>query len=158
MKTEQYSKTKPTLAAYLNYTSEEALNLDRYVEHGARMLGRNEPFELVREITLLRKKISSIRNEHPQLARQLEFLIRFFESNPPNHPDTIPDDVHNETVFALRYAVKETDLMPDDMPEVGYLDDAAVVASVLSRHAIIFQSYCAVNGIQWVLLRPDPSN
>lgn len=152
MKTELNSKQ--TLAAYLNYSSEKALNLDRFVEHGTRRLGRNEPFELVREITDLRKKISSIRNEYPQLARQLEFLIRFFESNPPNHPDAVSEAVHNEVVFALRYVVKDSDLMPDDMPEVGYLDDAAVVASVLSRNALILEAYSALHGIQWVLIKP----
>jgi uncharacterized membrane protein YkvA (DUF1232 family) len=52
----------------------------------------------------------------------------------------------------LLYAVKEHDMMPDTMPGVGYLDDAAVAKVVLSRHAEIFEQHCALHGIEWSTL------
>ena len=142
--------SNPTLAAYMNYVSDEGLNLDRFVEHGGRMLGPNEPAGLTGDLTVLGEKIDGLREKHPQLARQLAFLAGYFETNPWNPPD----NVRNETIFALLYAAKEMDLMPDDMPEVGYLDDAAVVESVLARHADTFERYCAARDLDWTALKP----
>ena len=143
--------SNPTLASYMNYVSEEGLNLDRFVEHGGRLLGREEAANLIGELDHLREKIASLRSDHPQLARQLDFLAGFFESNPQSQPEK----VRNETIFALLYAAKDADLMPDDMPEVGYLDDAAVTESVLSRHAEIFERHCAAHDLEWAALKPE---
>ncbi len=146
-------KTNPTLAAYMNYVSDEGLNLDRFVEHGGRMLGPNESAGLTSGLADLGEKINSLRDKHPHLARQLEFLVGYFETNPWNQSDSI----RNETIFALLYAAKDMDLVPDDMPEVGYLDDAAVVESVLARHAETFALYCAAKDIEWATIRPEAS-
>ena len=144
--------SNPTLASYMNYVSREGLNLDRFVEHGGRLLGREETASLIGELDRLREKIAGLRGAHPQLARQLDFLVSFFESS----PHSPPEKVRNEVIFALHYAAKDADLMPDDMPEVGYLDDAAVVESVLSRHAEIFERHCAAHDLEWAALRPEP--
>ena len=144
-------KPNATLASYMNYVSDEGLNLDSFVEHGGRMLGPDEASGLTDGLVDLREKISTIRREHSLLARQLEFLVDYFETNPWNQSDK----VRNEVIFALLYAAKDMDLMPDDMPEVGYLDDAAVVASVLSRHAETFERYCAAKDIEWAALKPE---
>lgn len=143
-------KPKDTLASYLNYVSDEGLNLDRFVEHGGRMLGPTDEAGLTAGLADLRVKISKLRNEHPQLARQLELLMGYFETNPWSPPEK----VRNETIFALLYAARDTDLMPDDLPEVGYLDDAVVAESVLTRHAGAFERYCAAKGIDWAELKP----
>ncbi len=147
------NKSNPTLAAYMNYVSDEGLNLDRFVEHGGRMLGPNESAGLTNGLADLGAKINSVRDKHPQLARQLEFLVGYFETNPWNQSDS----VRNETIFALLYAAKDTDLVPDDTPEVGYLDDAAVAESVLARHAETFARYCAAKDIDWATIKPETS-
>ncbi len=146
-------KPNATLASYMNYVSEEGLNLDRFVEHGARMLGSAESANLKEGLAELHAKISTVRGELPRLALQLEFLVGYFESSPWSPGDK----VRNETIFALHYAAKDTDLMPDDMPEVGYLDDAAVVESVLSRHGDAFEQFCAGKGIDWTAVKPEPA-
>ena len=143
-----------TLASYMNYVSDEGLNFDRFVEHGGRMLGPDESHGLTEGLYDLREKISAVRREQPLLARQLEFLVDYFVTNPWNQSDR----VRNETIFALLYAAKDMDLMPDDMPEVGFLDDAAVVASVLARHAGIFERFCAAKDIEWTVLKPSPTD
>ncbi len=144
-------KLNPTLSSYMNYVSEEGLNLDRFVEHGGRILGPDEARGLADGSDDLREKISDVRRAHPLLARQLEFLASFFEAAPPD----VSEDVRNETIFALLYAAKDMDMMPDDMPEVGYLDDAAVTESVLSRHADVFAEYCATHDLEWAALKPE---
>ena len=147
-------KLNPTLASYMSYVSEEGLNLDRFVEHGGRMLGPVEARGLADGFDDLREKISDVRRAHPLLARQLEFLAGFFEANPPHASDA----VRNETIFALLYAAKDMDMMPDDMPEVGYLDDAAVTESVLWRHGNVFEEYCATRNLEWSALKPEARN
>ena len=143
-------KKNATLAAYMNCVSEEGLDLDRFVEHGGRLLAPAETAGLTNGLADLQEKIASLKGEHPRLAGQLEFLLSFYEANPPN----LPDKVRNETIFALLYAAKEMDLVPDEEPGVGYLDDAAVAESVLTRHAGVFEIHCDYHRIDWAALKP----
>ena len=145
MSIERANKPNPQLAAYMHYVSDEGINLDRFVEQGGRLLGREESASLAGEFPAFREKIAVLRTEFPLLARQLEFLAAFFESDAA----TPFEQARNETAFALLYAVKDNDMMPDTVPGVGYLDDAAVAKVVLSRHADVFERHCALHGIAW---------
>ena len=86
----------------------------------------------------LHRKIADLKLTKSKLADQLELLADFHLENPPG----LPPQVRTETIFALLYVIREVDLVPDDEPGVGYLDDAAVVESVLARHAGIFENHC----------------
>lgn len=141
------------LAAYMIYVSDEGIDLDRFVEHGGRLLKREDFTGLASGLADLREKIASLRGEHPKLGRQLEFLADFFASDPTSVPA-----VRNETDFALLYAVKDMDMTPDDIPGVGYLDDAAVAEVVLARHAEIFERHCAAHDLEWAALKPEIRN
>ena len=153
-------KTKPTtnlnenLAAYKTYAAGEGINLERFVERGGRMLGAKAFSALPGGLAAFREKINPLRSAHPRLRRQLEFLASFFESAPTN----LPEHVRNETAFALLYAVQDNDLLPDDMPDVGHVDDAAVTEIVLTRHAGIFERHCAAHDIEWAALQPEPQH
>jgi hypothetical protein len=52
------------------------------------------------------------------------------------------DASRKETAFALAYTAKETDIIPDFIPEIGYADDSIIERTVLSRHQDIFRDYC----------------
>ncbi len=138
------------LAAYMHYVSDEGIDLVRFVEQGGRLLGREEVVGLSSNFAELRKKIDALSAEHPRLARQLEFLASLFAFNPA----ILPEPARNEAAFVLLYAVKEHDMMPDHMPEVGYLDDAAVTEIVLSKHAAIFEGLCLARNLVWADLKP----
>jgi len=148
MTIERANKPNPHLAAYMHYVSDEGINLDRFVEQGGRLLGREESASLNGEFPALRGKIDTLRTEFPLFARQLEFLTGFFASDTAKGSE----QARNETAFALLYAVKDNDMMPDSMPGVGYLDDAAVTKVVLSRHAEVFERHCARHGLTWSAL------
>ena len=143
-------KKNPALAAYMNCTAEEGLDLDRFVEHGGRLLTHAEVASLTTGLDDLHKKVTFLKSDNPKLAVQLELLIDFYQDNPPG----LPPQVRAEAIFALRYAVKELDLVPDDEPGVGYLDDAAVVESVLARHAGVFENHCVFRQIEWSAVKP----
>jgi uncharacterized membrane protein YkvA (DUF1232 family) len=51
--------------------------------------------------------------------------------------------------------VQDNDLLPDDMPEVGHVDDAAITEIVLTGHAGIFEQHCAAHDIEWASLKPE---
>jgi|GEM_PF-693088 len=143
-------KQNSKLASYMCHFPEEGVDLDRFVERGALLLGPEDLHALPAGIAALREKICLLRANHPKLVQQLEFLEKFIDSNPSH----LPDNVCNETAFALLYAMSDMDLIPDNIPDDGYSDDAAVIEIVLSRNEEIFKSYCRLQGIDWADLRP----
>ncbi|MGB8169280.1 MAG: YkvA family protein [Chthoniobacteraceae bacterium] len=155
------NKPNPSLTAYMNYASDEGLNLYRFVEHGGRLVGGEDSAGLAAGLAELREKIAQLRPIHPRLARQLEFLANLFETDAAQPAEAVrwlPEAARNETAFALLYAAKDMDLVPDDMPQVGYLDDIAVTEIVLNRHAAVFEQQCAARGIDWATIEPEPTD
>ena len=59
------------------------------------------------------------------------------------------DASRKEAAFALDYTAKETDIIPDFVPDIGYADDSIIVRTVLSRHEEIFRDYCGFRKIRW---------
>ena len=147
-------KKNPQLAAYMNCVAPEGLDLDSYVEHCAFLLTHTEIAGVPQNLPDLRNKIAALEAEEPLLSRQLAFLLGFYEADPPN----LPDKVRRETIFALLYAVKDEDLVPDTEAGEGYLDDAAIAESVLSRHREVFVSHCKYHSIEWAALLPAPQS
>jgi uncharacterized membrane protein YkvA (DUF1232 family) len=47
-----------------------------------------------------------------------------------------------ETALALRCVANRIDLIPGDVPDIGYADDSLVVRTVLKRHCELFIDYC----------------
>jgi uncharacterized membrane protein YkvA (DUF1232 family) len=121
-----------------------------FVEEGSRKLGMEDPAGLFFRIPDVRMKIDSLLRQHPRLGKQLLFLTNFMESEYGRLSET----VRTETAFALFYAVKEMDLLPDHTPGVGYLDDAAVTETILARHSAVYERYCTMQQIDWATLRP----
>lgn len=143
----------PILSAYMIYVSEEGIDLRRFVERGAHLLKSEDTAFLTANQKRLREKLDDIRAEHPRLERQLEFLAKIHKSK----PSTVPDSIRREAAFALLYAIRDMDMMPDDVPGLGFVDDAAVTEVVLSRHAEIFRTYCEDHNMDWTALKPVTS-
>ena len=148
----------PTTASYLKYASSQGINLQHFVTQGGRLLGPDDHTHLLTDIASLREKIRVLRDNHPRLGRQLVFLLNFIvhdNARPWETVRTHPEAVRNESAFALLYTVKDIDLIPDDIPEVGFIDDAIVTEIVLARHAPIFEQHCATHDLDWVELRAE---
>lgn len=143
-------KKNPALAAYMNCNAEEGYDLDRFVEHGSRLLTHAETASLTDGLGELQRKIATLKAGHSRLAGQLELLVDFYQEHPPG----LPAQVRTETIFALLYAANDEDLVPDHEPGVGYLDDAGVAESVLARHAGVFENHCHFRQIEWAAVAP----
>jgi uncharacterized membrane protein YkvA (DUF1232 family) len=138
------------LTDYLNYVSNEGINLGRFVERGGDLVGQQKVADLTSAFATLREKIETLPDTHRLLGQQLAFLADVLTSE----RESLPVAMRNEATFALLYAVAEVDLMPDQMPEVGYLDDQAVTEIVLSRHAKVFERYCQDHKMEWAAVKP----
>jgi uncharacterized membrane protein YkvA (DUF1232 family) len=138
----------PLVATFMNHLWEGGV--EAFVEEGSRKLGIEDPAGLFCRIPDVRRKIDALLRQHARLGSQLEFLANFIESEYGRLSET----VRTETAFALFYAVKEMDLLPDHTPGVGYLDDAAVTETILARHSAVYERYCVKQQIDWAPLRP----
>ena len=83
------------------------------------------------------------------LQQQLKLLADFFEDAADGVFPAGSDASRKETAFALGYTAKETDIIPDFIPEIGYADDSLIVRTVLSRHQDVFRDYCRFRKIRW---------
>jgi uncharacterized membrane protein YkvA (DUF1232 family) len=139
----------PHVATLMNHLWDGGV--EHFIEEGSRKLGQEDPAGLFCRIPEVREKIDALRRQHARLGNQLLFLANFIDSE----FGRLTEKVRNETAFALFYAVKEMDLLPDHTPGVGHLDDAAVTETVLARHAGVFERHCAMNRLDWGALQPD---
>ncbi len=86
----------------------------------------------------LHDKIEAIEvSEH--LRRRLEVLALYFdEASVDGHAGT---PAHHDATFALFYFLKGFDRIPDDIPDIGLLDDAMIVQIVLQRHGTVIRAH-----------------
>jgi len=138
----------------MTYVADDGLDLDRFVEDGGRSLSAEDLQGLRAGLADLREKIETIRPELPRLARQLEFLADFFQRAVERQRALLSDRLIHETAFALLYAARDMELIPDNLPGVGFTDDAAVVEIVLERHAETFFQECRLRQLPWVEICP----
>jgi uncharacterized membrane protein YkvA (DUF1232 family) len=120
------------------------------MEQGAVLLTPEHLDELQAELPLLNLQFAAIEApQFPHLQHQLKLLADFFEDTAGGVFPAGSEASRKETAFALRYAAKETDIIPDFVPEIGYADDSLIVRTVLRRHQDVFHDYCRFRKIRW---------
>lgn len=139
------------LEAFMSYVPEEGIAFERFVEHGAWLLGPKDASDLRETVAQVRSKTNGLNN--PRLARQLGFLADLFECTYAQ----APEGTRAEVAFALVYMAAPRDLVPDHM-QAGHVDDAAVVEAVLSRHAAFFEKHCTNYGREWCTIKPSDTH
>jgi uncharacterized membrane protein YkvA (DUF1232 family) len=124
--------------------------ISEYFEQRAALLTPEQLDELRAELPLLKLRFAAIAvPQFPHLQQQLKLLADFFEDTEDGVFPAGSDASRKETAFALNYTAKETDIIPDFIPEIGYADDSIIVRTVLSRHEDIFRDYCRFRKIRW---------
>jgi hypothetical protein len=125
-------------------------SIPEYVEHRAALLTPELLDELGRELPLLRIQFAGIvAPGFPHLLAQLKLLSDIFEDSADGVFLGVSLAARKETALALRYTAKNTDIIPDDVPEIGYADDSLIVRTVLKRHRGLFRDYCRFRKIRW---------
>jgi uncharacterized membrane protein YkvA (DUF1232 family) len=108
-----------------------------YVEQRATLLTLEQLDQLRADLPLLNARLAAIAMpQFPHLQQQFKLLADFFEDTAEGVFQAGSDASRKESAFALRYAAKETVIIPDFVPEIGYADDSLIVRTVLSRRQI----------------------
>jgi uncharacterized membrane protein YkvA (DUF1232 family) len=94
--------------------------------------------------------------KYPHLVEQLEFLANVVEDFADGAEEDLPYVVLAGAVFALIYAHRQKDLIPDFVPEFGHADESAVVRAVLIEHEKIFAGYAARRQLNWARITVKP--
>jgi uncharacterized membrane protein YkvA (DUF1232 family) len=113
---------------------------------------------LVSELPDLRDKFPEVNAPgFPKVHRQLWFLAEVVEAFALEREQDFPFRAAIEAAFALLYFARDIDLIPDFLSEIGYTDDAAVVATVMLRNADAYAAYAAAASLDWDEFRPEES-
>lgn len=88
-------------------------------------------------------------NEYPGLAAQYRFLLEVLVDFNQGEFDVLPYVAGAEVLFAVQYFQREVDVIPDFVPGVGLVDDAAVAAVVLQRHREVLRQHPKAAGFDW---------
>ncbi|MEM9444608.1 MAG: hypothetical protein AAGA18_04570 [Verrucomicrobiota bacterium] len=112
---------------------------------------------IMRELPLLKAEFTQINApKFPHLVDQLEFLADAVEDFAEGQVKDLPYFAIAEAAFAMIYAHRMMDLIPDTTAEYGYADDSAVVRSVLIRYQSEFQVYAVTTDHDWSKITDEP--
>jgi uncharacterized membrane protein YkvA (DUF1232 family) len=128
-----------------------------YVKRGSAQITPAVVEALLRKLPLWRAEFTQINAPHfPHLHTQLEFLANAVEDAAEGAYKELPYMALAEAVFALAYAHKKIDLIPDNNASLGRADDSSVVRAVLIQHEKAFARYAANQGVDWVRITSKP--
>jgi len=128
-----------------------------FVAHGAERITPQTMESLLRQLPLLKAEFAQIEAPRfPHLVDQLSFLTEFVEDFAEGADKTLPFTAVAEATFALIYAHRANDLIPDALPGLGRADDSSVVRAVLIRHELAFQRYADARGLSWKKITDKP--
>jgi|GEM_PF-2336462 len=122
--------------------------IQEYVVSGGQAVTAGEVDAFRRHFAAYKLKIELLEGIGQSVLRErASFLIRFVEDVLDGEYDPTDFAALPEAIFAVKYLAKGIDIIPDSLPDVGYTDDNAVVASVISGHQKEFEAYCTASGL-----------
>ena len=128
-----------------------------YVNHGAALVTPRILETVVRQLPMWKMEFTQINApKFPHLVDQLEFLADAVEDFAEGAYKELPFCALAQAVFALTYAHKKIDVIPDLMPNLGRGDDSSVVRAALIQNEKSFAKYAEVMGINWNKITSNP--
>ena len=94
--------------------------------------------------------------KYPHLVDQLEFLADVVEDFAEGEAEDMPYVAVASAVFALIYAHRQLDLIPDFVPGLGHGDDSSVVRAVLIEHERALGKYAEKRNLDWARITTEP--
>jgi len=110
-----------------------------------------------KKMPMLKLKFANIQDaKYPHLAEQLEFLSNVVEDFAEGLAEELPYVTAASAAFALVYAHRQFDLIPDSIPEFGHADDSSVVRAVLMEHEKVLANYAEKHSKSWSAFTVEP--
>ncbi|MHA3775489.1 YkvA family protein [Verrucomicrobiota bacterium sgz303538] len=121
-----------------------------YIVFHAHKLSPKDLHTVAAQVPTLREGFSEVKAAaFPRTPERLAFLADIVEAFSAGKCDDMPFESAAEAAFALVYLDQEIDLLPDSLPEIGYTDDATIVALVIERNSPAFRKFAEANGKDW---------
>jgi len=128
-----------------------------YVNHGASLITSRIVEQVLRQLPIWKIEFTQINApKFPHLVDQLEFLANAVEDSAEGAYKDLPYVALAQAVFALTYAHKKVDVIPDLIPSLGRADDSSVVRAVLIQNEKAFAKYAASQGTNWSNITSQP--
>lgn len=129
----------------------------KYVNHGARLITPAILEKVLRQLPFWKIEFTQIHApKYPHLVTQLEFLADAVEDFAEGADKELPYVAVAEALFALMYAHKKVDIIPDFMALLGHADDSSVVRAVLIQNEKAFAAYAARQKRDWNRITSKP--
>jgi uncharacterized membrane protein YkvA (DUF1232 family) len=128
-----------------------------YVKRGGAAITPRVVAAIVRQIPLWKAEFTQIKSpSHPHLVDQLQFLADAVEDVMEGSDKDLAFEAFAEAVFALTYAHKKVDIIPDFVLHLGHADDSSVVRAVLIQNERAFAQYASRHNINWAKITSQP--
>jgi uncharacterized membrane protein YkvA (DUF1232 family) len=128
-----------------------------YVNHGAAKVTPAMVVRVARQLPSWKLEFTQIAApKFPHLVDQLEFLADAVEDFAEGAYRDLPLYAAAQAVFALTYAHKKVDIIPDLIPNTGRADDSSVVRAVLIQNERAFSAYAEWSGLDWRKITIEP--
>jgi uncharacterized membrane protein YkvA (DUF1232 family) len=129
----------------------------KFVHHGASKVTPLILRGVHKKLPMLKVEFAQINApKYPHLFDQLEFLANVIEDFVEGTADEIPFVTIAGAVFAVIYAHRQIDLIPDSIPDWGHADDSSVVRAVLMEHEKALAAYAQKIGTSWAKVTVNP--
>lgn len=116
----------------------------QFVQHGALTITPKILKGVYKNLSFLKLKFANLDDpKYPHLGDQLEFMSNVIEDFSEGIEEDLTYSVIARCTFALVYANRQTDLIPDSIPEFGHADDSGVVRYVLMSDERVLTAYAA---------------
>jgi len=121
-----------------------------FVNHGSSLVTPKVVENVLRQLPIWKVEFTQINAPRfPHLVDQLEFLADAVEDVAEGAYKDLPYYATAQAVFALTYAHKKVDVIPDLVPALGRSDDSSVVRAVLIQNEKAFGKYAETRGMDW---------
>ena len=128
-----------------------------YVNNGASFITPRIVDTILRQLPIWKVEFTQINApKYPHLINQLEFLADAVEDFAEGAYKDLPFYAVAQAVFALMYAHKKVDIIPDLIPNLGRADDSSVVRAVIIQNEKVFAAYAASQGFNWTKITSQP--
>ncbi|MEW6156584.1 MAG: DUF1232 domain-containing protein [Verrucomicrobiota bacterium] len=128
-----------------------------FVHHGAARITPQILKGVHKKLPLLKMEFTQIEAPtFPHLVDQLQFLADLVEDFAEGVAEDVPYLTAASAAFALIYAHRQFDLVPDFIPDLGRSDDSGVVRTVLIVHEKVLKKYAEKRGLNWSAITVKP--
>jgi uncharacterized membrane protein YkvA (DUF1232 family) len=128
-----------------------------FVRHGAAQITQQVLKGIHKQLPMLKVEFAQINApKYPHLVDQLEFLANVVEDFAENADEELSLVAVASAAFALAYAHRRMDLIPDQNPDYGFADDSAVVRAVLMENERMFEAYAHRHHLNWASITVKP--